>query len=164
MTRIPLNPRHSPQIIRIRQQKLSLISLKSGYYPVFAAINKGQLAHTLFSSPDQVWHNTLRRSVGAIFTQNSIVKYEYLIDDTLSVFLNELNERFAGREGGDGVLDLHAWLVYFAFDVVGDLTHGARHGFIEHGGDVSGIIAQVKGFLSHGFFVSLTRSSLPFLK
>lgn len=52
-------------------------------------------------------------------------------------------------------MDLHAWLVYFAFDVVGDLTYGSRHGFIEHGGDVSGIITQVKGFLSHGFFVSL---------
>lgn len=130
---------------------------KSDYYPVNAAVGKGQVAHTLFSNPDQTWHNNLRRSIGASFTSNSAVKYEPLIESTISAFLKELDERFAGKADGDGILDFHTWLLYFTFDVMGDLTYSVRHGFLEQGKDMHGIIAYVKAFLSYGFIVGLIR-------
>lgn len=125
-----------------------------------AAVGKGQVAHTLFSSPDQTWHNNLRRSIGASFTLNSAVTYEPLIESTISAFLKELDDRFAGKEGGDGIVDLHAWLLYFAFDVMGDLTYSARHGFLEQGKDMFSIITYVKDFLSYGFLVGRIQISL----
>lgn len=123
-------------------------------------MGKGQIAHTLFSNPDQTWHNNLRRSIGASFTSNSAVKYEPLIDNTISAFLKELNERFADKADADGIFDFHTWLLYFTFDVMGDLTYSVRHGFLEQGKDMNGIIAFVKAFLNYGFIVGLTQSFL----
>ena len=124
-----------------------------------AAVGKGQVAHTLFSSPDQTWHNNLRRSIGPSFTLKSALKYEPLIESTILAFLKELDQRFAGKEGKDATVDLYAWLLYFAFDVMGDLTYSARHGFLEQGKDMFGIINYVKEFLSYGFLVGLIRIS-----
>ena len=91
------------------------------------------------------------------------VGYENLVETTIRVFLKEMDKRFAGKPGVEGMIDFHTWLLYFAFDVMGDLTYSARHGFIESGKDVNNIITYVKNFLSYGFIVSshLTSSNLP---
>ena len=52
-------------------------------------------------------------------------------------------------------MDLHTWLCYFSFDVIGELTCGARHGFIESASNIAGIIGYVKSFLDYGFLVSI---------
>ena len=79
--------------------------------------------------------------------------YEHLVDSTIEVYLQELNRRFVDKAGTQGVIDLHTWLLYFSFDVIGELTYGARHGFIESSSDVAGIIHYVKTFLNYGFIV-----------
>ena len=112
------------------------------------------MAHTLFSSPDMKWHNTLKKSVSGSFTMSAATSYEYLVDTTIKVFLKELESRFVGKPGDQGLVDLHTWMLYFSFDVIGELTYGARHGFIESASDVSGIIHFVKRFLNYGFLVS----------
>ncbi|KAI9811991.1 MAG: hypothetical protein M1827_004883 [Pycnora praestabilis] len=137
---------------------------KSDYYPVNAAVGKGEYAHTLFSNPDQTWHNNVRRSIGASFTLNSAVKYESLIDTTISVFLKELDQRFAGKEGENGIIDFHTWLLYFTFDVMGDLTYSARHGFMEQGKDMFSIINYIKEFLNYGFIAGQMPSVDVFLR
>lgn len=84
--------------------------------------------------------------------------YEHLVDTTIEVYLKELSRRFANKPGNQGLIDLHTWLLYFSFDVIDDLTYGARHGFIESSSDIAGIIRYVKTFLNYGFVV---RSSKP---
>ena len=69
-----------------------------------------------------------------------------------------MKSNYADRPGTDGVVDLSKWLLYFAFDVMGNLTYSVKHGFIESGQDVGGIIAYVQDFLSYGFFVSRSKS------
>jgi hypothetical protein len=129
-------------------------TLKSGYYPVNAAVSKGRMAHTLFSSPDQIWHRQLRKSIGAAFTVGAATSYEYLVDNTVRVYLDVLEKRYAEKRGSEGIIDLHTSLLHFAFDVIGDLTYGTRHGFIESGKDLNGIINYVVSFLNYGFIVS----------
>ena len=124
-------------------------------------MSKGRVVHSLFSNPDQTWHNNLRRSVGASFTVNATAKYEPLIDSTISAFLNQLDERFAGTRSQDGIFDLHTWLSYFAFDVMSDLTYSARHGFLEQGKDMFGIIAYVKSYTTFGYIVPCPVVPLP---
>ena len=82
------------------------------------------------------------------------MEYECFVDSTIEVYLNKLNHLFEGKPGDEGLMDLHTWLLYFSFDVIGDLTYGARHGFIESSSDVAGIIHYVKSFLNYGFIVS----------
>lgn len=86
---------------------------------------------------------------------NSAAKYEPLIESTISAFLKELDERFADKEGRDGIIDFSTWLSFFTFDVISDLTYSARHGFLEQGKDMFGIIAYVKSYSSFGYLVSL---------
>ena len=123
-------------------------------------MSKGRVVHTLFSNPDQTWHSNLRRSIGASFTVNAAAKYEPLIKSTISAFLKELDKRFAGRKGRDGIFDLHTWLSYFTFDVMSDLSYSARHGFLEQEKDMFGIINYVKSFATFGYIVGLVQSFL----
>lgn len=129
-------------------------TMKSDYYPVNAAVSRGRMAHTLFSSPDQIWHRQLRKSIGSAFTVGAVARYEYLVDNTVRIYLDVLDKRYSGKRGSEGIIDLHTSLLHFAFDVIGDLTYGTRHGFIESGKDLNGIINYVVSFLNYGFIVS----------
>ena len=82
------------------------------------------------------------------------MSYEPLIEKTINVFLEQLDSRFAGKKGPDGIIKLEDWLLYFSFDVIGELTYGARHGFLESGHDSQGIIAFLQGFAVYGSVVS----------
>ena len=67
--------------------------------------------------------------------------------------MEQLNARFAGKKGPDGVFDLGTWMLYYTFDVIGELTYGARHGFMEAGKDSQGLIPYVQKFLVYGYIV-----------
>ncbi|MCJ1386172.1 hypothetical protein MMC17_009298 [Xylographa soralifera] len=124
---------------------------KSGFYPVQAAVAKGESVQTLFSSGDIPWHNALRRAINPLFTATTAVSYEHLIDKTIDVFLEQWDARFAGKQGPEGVIDLASWLLYFSFDVIGELTYGSRHGFMESGRDSQGIISFLQKFGAYGW-------------
>ncbi|KAK4065660.1 hypothetical protein Trihar35433_7780 [Trichoderma harzianum] len=52
-------------------------------------------------------------------------------------------------KGTEGVIDFPTWLQYYAFDVIGELTYSSRHGFLESGQDVDGIIAYLDKYMSY---------------
>ena len=126
---------------------------KSPFYPVSAAATNGKYIYTLFSSIDENWHDKLRKSVKWIFTPTAAASYEPIVDNTLTLFQQVINKRFANEPGG-GVLDLPQWALYFTFDVMGDLTYSRRYGFLEEARDKDGIIALMRRFLAYGFYVS----------
>ena len=123
------------------------------------AVAKGEPAQTLFSSGDIPWHNALRKAINPFFTATASVGYEHIIDKTIDVLLEQWDTRFAGKEGPQGVIDLADWLLYFSFDVMGNLTYGSRHGFMESGRDSQGVIAYVQNFAVYG---SVVRTSIYF--
>ncbi|KAL9069682.1 MAG: hypothetical protein Q9161_005383 [Pseudevernia consocians] len=126
---------------------------KSGLYPVQAAVAKGQSAHTLFSSADIPWHNALRKAINPAFTATVSVGYEPLVDESIGVYLQQLDARFAGKKGSAGSFDLAEWMLYYTFDVIGDLTYGSRHGFLETAADPQGLIPYIQNFLVYGYLV-----------
>lgn len=85
---------------------------------------------------------------------SAVVEYEEIVDTVIDIFLKELDERFTGKPNVDGAIDVYAWFSYFTFDVMGSLSYGGRHGFLESGEDVRGIMSYVARFLTFGFFVS----------
>ena len=85
--------------------------------------------------------------------------YEYLIDKTINVYLEQLDARFASKQGPEGIIDLSCWMLYFGLDVIGELTYGSRHGFLESGSDAHGIIAYIQEFLVYGSLVRFSLSS-----
>lgn len=81
------------------------------------------------------------------------MSYEPPIEQTINVFLEQLDRIFAGKTGADGVIELENWLLYFSFDVIGELTYGSRHGFLESGYDSQGIINFLQVFSVYGAVV-----------
>ena len=112
------------------------------------------MVYSLFTSPDQIWHKNLRKSINPAFTMSTTVSYEETVDAVIDIFLKELDQRFTGNPNRDGAIDAYTWFLYFTFDAMGSLTYGARHGFIESGEDVHGIINYVVRFATYGHFVS----------
>ena len=109
--------------------------------------------YTLFSSSDILWHKALRKAINPSFTATASAGYECLIDKSIDVFLEQFNARFADKKGPEGVIDLASWMIYFSFDVIGELTYGSRHGFMESGWDSQGIISFVQKFAAYGAIV-----------
>ena len=85
----------------------------------------------------------------------ALVKYEPYVENTIGVFLRKLDEKFCEKPGKAGLIDLPAWLQYYAFDVLGELTYGHRHGFLDNGEDMGNIIHDSHAFLVYCYIASV---------
>ncbi len=78
----------------------------------------------------------------------SAVSYEPFVTSNLNKFFDHVDQRFAGKKGAEGIMDLPAWMTFFAIDGIGELTNSASYGLIEAGRDKDGIFAAMQSFLS----------------
>ncbi|KAI9710774.1 MAG: hypothetical protein M1828_002116 [Chrysothrix sp. TS-e1954] len=116
---------------------------KSDYYTVPQSTAAGQRVPTLFSSTDEDFHSKFKRCVNNAFAMSTLVSFEPLVDSTSKVFLEKTQQRFC--DTGEAC-DLGEWLQYYAFDVIGEISWSKRLGFVETGGDVENIIANIDDF------------------
>ena len=134
------------------------LSLKSEVYSVNAAVSKGEIAPTLFSSTDRTWHKNVRRAMNPFFNQTTGMTYEPFVERTIEVFTTELNNRFVKNKGRDGIIEFPTWLSYFKFDIISDLSYSKRHGLLSHVEDMYGI----HGWVAFGNMASLLVDSMSF--
>ncbi|CAI9629299.1 unnamed protein product [Alternaria burnsii] len=123
--------------------------VKSDFYIVQQTLAKGVPLKTLFTSTDEAFHSKLRRSVSNAYSMTSLVQFEPLVDSTTTVFLEQLTQRYADKAGDLGVVDFGAWLQYYAFDVICELTYSKRMGFVDGGQDVENVISSLEWLLSY---------------
>ncbi|KAH7254430.1 hypothetical protein MRS44_016890 [Fusarium solani] len=147
-----------PEAIKIIYSPSSGYS-KSGFYPVQQALAKGNRLETMFNTANDRYHARLRRSVSNAYAMSTLVAFEPFVDSTSTEFLKQLKLRFADRPGDEGICDFGAWLQYYAFDVIGELTFSKRLGFVETGRDVDNIIRDLEGFLNYVSWIG----QIPFL-
>ena len=105
---------------------------KTGFYPIQCISWKKKPEMNLFSTRDPEYHRIEKRKVGAAYSLPNLLQSEAAIDSCVSLFMNRLHEFASKRES----VDLGAWLQYFAFDVVGEVTFASKLGFLEKGTDV----------------------------
>ena len=84
---------------------------------------------------------------------STLVQFEPLVDSTSTEFLKQLSQRYADRSDESGICDFGAWLQYYAFDVIGELTYSKRLGFVDGGVDVDNIIGSLEWFLGYAAVV-----------
>lgn len=99
---------------------------------------------SLFSTTDETYHAQLRRRVNNAFSMSALVQYEPLVNEVVELFLDKTEALFA--KTGEAC-DFALWLQYLAFDVIGQITYGKRHGFIDENEDIEGMV----GFLGRLF-------------
>ncbi|KAI1776942.1 pisatin demethylase [Hypoxylon cercidicola] len=128
--------------------------VKSDFYPVQQPVTKeGHPLQGMFNTTDETYHAKLRRAVSNAFTMSTLVQFEPLVDSTTRAFLKQLSERYADRRGQDSICDFGAWLQYYAFDVIGELTFSRRLGFVDRGIDVDNIISSLEWMLGYAAVV-----------
>ena len=145
MTAIDIHKKYGP-VVRIGPNHVSIADpamipiiygtmdnfTKTGFYPIQSISWKKKPELNLFSTRDPEYHRVEKRKVGAAYSLPNLLQSEAAIDSCVSLFMDRLHE-FASN----GMpVDLGAWLQYFAFDVVGELTFASKFGFLEQGTDV----------------------------
>ncbi|KAJ5578689.1 uncharacterized protein N7459_007653 [Penicillium hispanicum] len=129
---------------------------KSEFYVVQQSIAKGHRLQSLFSSTDNDFHAKFRRCVNSAFSMSTLVQYEPFVDNTTKLFLEQTRDIYVDKSEG---CDFPQWLQFYAFDVIGEITYGKRHGFVENNKDIDGIV----GYLSWLFLYVAPVGQIPFL-
>ncbi|KAK5056768.1 hypothetical protein LTR84_012300 [Exophiala bonariae] len=116
---------------------------KSAFYPIQCISWKKQPEMNLFSTRDPNYHRAEKRKVGAAYSLPNLLESETAIDSCINLFMSRLDE----YEGAKKPVDLGAWLQYFAFDVIGEVTFSSKLGFLEQGKDVDQMMHAIEGML-----------------
>ena len=121
-------------------------------------MSKGERLPSLFSTTDEQYHAELRRCVNSAFSMSSLVQYEPSVDITTAKFLDQTEALFTSQ---NKVCDFAEWLQFYAFDVIGEITYSKRHGFIDSGKDVDGMVGYLGKLFS--YVAPVTTPPHPFL-
>ena len=88
---------------------------------------------------------------------STLVQYEAMVDEVLDLFLDRTEALYA-KTGG--VCNFARWLQFYAFDVIGQITYGKRHGFIDEARDVDGMVEKLGSIFS---YVAPVQLPFPFV-
>lgn len=119
---------------------------KSEFYPVQQAMSKGERLPSLFSTTDEKYHADLRKCVNGAFSMTSLVQYEPSVNSATEKFLDQTEALFVSK---NAICDFAEWLQYLAFDVIGEITYSKRHGFVDRGEDVDGMVDYLGRLFSY---------------
>lgn len=116
---------------------------KTGFYPIQCVSWQKQPQMNLFSTRNEAEHREQRKKIANAYSLESLLKLEDAIDSCSEMFIEKMRAYADEKKP----VDLGAWLQYYAFDVVGELTFETKLGFLEKGGDVDGMMAAIEGML-----------------
>ncbi|KAI0170695.1 cytochrome P450 [Pestalotiopsis sp. NC0098] len=111
--------------------------LKSDFYSAFDVIYENDFMPSMFTTRSTDEHKALKRPVAQKFSMSSVKTLEYLVDPCSEIFSQAMKD-LQGQ-----VVDLGAWLQWYAFDVIGAMTFARRFGFMEQRKDVHRVISGI---------------------
>lgn len=130
-----------------------MCSLQSAFYWALTFYARGKPIPGMFATQDEGLHYVLKRPIGGIYSMSNMVSFECFVDSTIRVLFEQIDKRFVQTKD---ICDLGAWLQYFAFDVIGEITFSKRLGFLERGEDVDGIIETIWNYFYNAAPVGYT--------
>ena len=77
---------------------------------------------------------------------SALVQYEPFVDRTTEKFLDQTEALFSSK---NAICDFSQWLQYYAFDVIGEITYSKRHGFVDRGEDIDGVVSYLGRLFSY---------------
>ncbi|EED15419.1 benzoate 4-monooxygenase cytochrome P450, putative [Talaromyces stipitatus ATCC 10500] len=103
---------------------------KSRMYAVQESVRPdGTPQPNLFSTSDDQWHATMIRPIGQYLASNtSILKTEKFLDDSISLLINVLKEKFSNAALPCDIADV---FTRFSWDAMGYTTFGSSLGFLD---------------------------------
>lgn len=128
--------------------------LKSDFYAVNDIIQGGHRIQNIFSTRSNEFHRKFVKPIAKIYSLNNILTLEPLADKTTATFCRRLEDEFVGT---GKTCDLVQWMMFYAWDVVGEVTFDQPMGFLEKGSDIDGMLRTADEALDYFGTVSLTR-------
>lgn len=161
---IELHKKYGP-IVRIAPNEVSINSpaaartllspgkrfYKTDFYTVFPPPQNPDI----FTEIREDVHAMKKKVANVPYSMAAMRQLGPFIDDTIEVLAQRIGEFCPGPKGEDNggkgyeklsgrhVVDLGAWLHYFAFDVLGEVAFGRSFGFLAAGVDVEGAIKTI---------------------
>jgi len=80
------------------------------------------------------------------YNLTSIMQYEPLVDQTIIALSEKINEKYAIT---GNICDLGDWLMWYAWDVNGQMVYSEPMGFLDAGSDVQNILADAERSLDY---------------
>ncbi|OQE00243.1 hypothetical protein PENVUL_c055G03586 [Penicillium vulpinum] len=118
---------------------------KTNFYRVQQQLAKGRATPTIFTTTDEAFHAAIKRPISSAYSMSTLTEFEPFVDKTIHTLFGKLDEFVTEAK----VCDIAAWLQYYAFDVIGELTFSKPLGFLEKGGDIDGIIGALEHMLDY---------------
>jgi cytochrome P450 len=112
---------------------------------------------SLFTTRDPAHHKALKRPVAGKFSMTSIRTMEPLVDECSEIFLRSMED----LEGQ--MVDLGAWVQWYAFDVIGMITFNRRFGFMEERKDILDMISSLEFALKYAGLIGQVPYLHPWL-
>ena len=110
--------------------------LQTQMYNLLQPYLDGDPLHNVFSTQDQTYHTGLKRSIGNLYTMSSMANIEDNIDRSIEVFMGKLK---GFTKGSSAIVNISAWLQFFAFDCIGEINFSQPMGFMDAGKDLDDI-------------------------
>jgi cytochrome P450 len=99
-------------------------------------------------------HAQQRRKFASAYTMSSLVSYERFVDNCSRLLISRLHELSNSHKS----FDVFHWLQCYAFDVIGEITFGARFGLLDSGDDTAGIFNAIDSRTVHASCVGVYHS------
>ncbi|MCJ1244003.1 hypothetical protein MMC30_001200 [Trapelia coarctata] len=123
---------------------------KSDFYRVLLPYNNGEpMVGTISPLPADL-HRQLKKPVANIFSMSNLVSFEGFVNSSISLLFSRIDELYTDGKS----CNLDAWLEWFVFDTLGELTFSKKYGFLERGEDVDNIIRDIEGHFDKTSLVS----------
>ncbi|KAF4631645.1 hypothetical protein G7Y89_g6485 [Cudoniella acicularis] len=133
--------------------------LKSDFYTVNDTKVGSALIKTVFGIQSNDAHSKLLRPIAKFYKMSSLLAYEPLVNDTIKAFCQRLDSEFIDGTNAGKVCKIDEWLLFCAWDVIGQLTFSKPMGFLEKAGDDSGLLVTAEKALD--YFATI--GQMPFL-
>lgn len=92
--------------------ELTSVTLQTDFYHSNSVFQDGKIIYTLFSETNNVRHAQMKRPIAQLYSQNGLRDLEPHINNTISYFIQRLDQEFIMGRNKDGICDLAIWLSY----------------------------------------------------
>ncbi|KAI8276714.1 hypothetical protein K4K59_009688 [Colletotrichum sp. SAR11_240] len=133
---------------------------KTEFYHGSSALVNGEIVYNLFSETDPEKHKRERKQVAKHYSSRSISSLEPKMNETIKLLCDQLDKQCIGSPCAEkNIVDLGAWILYYAWDVVGTVTFSQPFGYLKEGSDFDTTLGIAK--IAMEYFATI--GTVPFL-
>ncbi|KAK6602264.1 benzoate 4-monooxygenase cytochrome p450 [Botrytis cinerea] len=114
--------------------------LKSDFYTVNDSKVGSITIKTVFGIQTNDVHSQMLRPVQKLYKMGHILTLEPLVDNTINNLFRRLDESFVNGPNAGKTCKIDDWMVFFAWDVIGQVTFSRSMGFLDAAYDHSGYL------------------------